>query len=84
MTTSFTVKGITANYKQTLRQVALPAGFTWEESLDTVLRTVGKQVFIAKYVPANGKSEITGIPITVTVKESNQEELCIYWMVCRQ
>lgn len=68
--TPYTVPtGITATYKQKLKQIALPAGFSWEGNVNTVLSTVGKHVFTAKYVPTDGKTEVTGIEITVTVKE---------------
>ncbi len=68
--TSYTVpKGVTAVYGQTLGQITLPTGFSWENSPKTVLNSVGKHTFIAKYTPVGGNkaSIVSGIEVPVNV-----------------
>ncbi len=68
--TSYTVpKGVTAVYGQTLKQIALPAGFSWEDNPNTILNSVGNHKFIAKYTPVGGdkSSVVSGIEIQVNV-----------------
>ncbi len=68
--TAYTVpKGISAVYGQTLGQIALPKGFSWEDK-NIRLNSVGQHIFTAKYTPTDGRiiSVVSGIRITVNVK----------------
>ena len=60
---------LTAIYGQTLKDITLPADFSWQDSPDTLVGNAGSSTFKATYTPANGDhyNTITDIDITITV-----------------
>lgn len=66
-------EGLTAIEGQTLRDIDLPEGFKFEDSLDTLVGKAGENKFKVTYTPNDiDKYEIvTGIEITITVIESS-------------
>ncbi|MCL2695128.1 MAG: Ig-like domain repeat protein [Clostridiales bacterium] len=69
-TPSFTTPtGLTAIYGETLANVPLPAGFSWEPATTTSVGDAGDNTFTVKFVPTNTANfnEVTGISVTVAV-----------------
>ncbi len=59
---------LTAVVGQTLGEIALPEGFAWQDSLDTVLFELGTQVLLARYTPADTANEQTLTDLEVTLR----------------
>ena len=60
---------LTGKKGENLSTVTLPAGFTWVNG-ETVLDTVGKKTFKAKFTPTDQKNyEVIEVELTVTVEE---------------
>ncbi|GHT01771.1 hypothetical protein AGMMS49525_03460 [Bacteroidia bacterium] len=61
--------GLTAIYGQTLANVVLSAGFSWEVATTTLLDALGTANFTVKYTPGDLDNyiEVTGIPVSVAV-----------------
>ena len=64
-----TPTGLTATYGQTLADVALPDGFSWEDDLATAVGDAGEHTFRAIYTPADeaNYSVLSGIDVVVAV-----------------
>ena len=69
-------EGLMAIEGQTLADIELPEGFTFEDSLSTLVGKAGKNKFKVTYTPKDtDKYEIvTGIELTITVIESSVED----------
>lgn len=63
--------GLTAYVGQTLKDVKLPKGFTFEDPLSTSVGNIGKHVFKATYTPDDTQNYevVTGIDVTITVTD---------------
>lgn len=61
---------LSAVYGAALKDVTLPNGFSWQDSLDTSVGEVGENKFKATYTPSDTKNynAVTGIEITVKVE----------------
>ena len=61
--------GLAATYGQTLADVALPGGFSWQEDASTPVGGVGGNAFRVVYTPADARNykTVRDIPVTVTV-----------------
>ena len=65
---------LNAKYGQSLGDIALPAGFAWEDSLSTPVGEIGDQVFNVTYTPSDANYKaITGIPVTVSVGKATYD-----------
>ena len=62
--------GLTAAYGQTLADVALPGGFSWQEDASTPVGAVGENAFHAVYTPADERNYKTVRDIEVAVRVS--------------
>ena len=62
---------LTATYGQTLADVALPCGFTWQDDVSTSVGEPGEHTFLATYTPADtaNYNVVRDIPVTVTVSQ---------------
>jgi len=72
-TPTYTVPtGLTATYGQTLNDVSLPTGFTWNAPATSV-GSVGNNTFQATYTPSdtNNYNTVTDVQITVAVNKAN-------------
>ena len=63
---------LTATYGQTLADVTLPDGFSWEDPLTTSVGNAGAHTFKVTYTPedTNNYNTITGIEVTLTVNKA--------------
>ena len=63
---------LTATYGQTLADVTLPDGFSWEDPLTTSVGNAGTHTFKVTYTPedTNNYNTITGIEVTLTVNKA--------------
>ena len=61
--------GLTASYGQTLANVALPEGFSWQDDASTSVGVAGEHTFLATYTPADTANyePVRDIAVTVTV-----------------
>jgi hypothetical protein len=61
---------MTAQRGQTIGELALPDGFSWEEDIKTVIDKVGSNVFHATYTPEDTEHYeiISHIPVSITVE----------------
>ena len=62
--------GLAATYGQTLADVALPEGFSWQEDVSTPVGAVGENAFHAVYTPADERNYKTVRDIEVAVRVS--------------
>ncbi len=64
-----TVGTLTATYGQTLADVTLPAGFSWDEEASTKVGDVGNHVFHVTFTPSDTANfeAVRGIAVTVAV-----------------
>ena len=62
--------GLAATYGQTLADVALPEGFSWQEDASTPVGAVGENAFHAVYTPADERNYKTVRDIEVAVRVS--------------
>ena len=71
----FVTPTIGATYGQTLGDLELPQGFTWEEPEDTSVGEVGSHVFHVTYTPEDTSKfqTVTGIEVTVTVSKGTPQ-----------
>ena len=69
----YTKPALNATYGQTLADVALPQGFTWDEPLTTSVGNAGEQTFHVTYTPEDTSKyrSISGIAVTVVVAKAN-------------
>ena len=63
-------EGLAAAYGQTLADVALPEGFSWQEDASTPVGAVGENAFHAVYTPADERNYKTVRDIEVAVRVS--------------
>lgn len=72
--------GLTAIKGQTLADVKLPKGFTFEAPLGIPVGEEGKNIFTVTYTPedTNKYEIVTGIRITITVTKDGNKETPIY------
>ena len=63
---------LTATYGQTLADVTLPDGFSWEDPLTTSVGNAGAHTFKVTYTPedTDNYNTITGIDVTLTVNKA--------------
>ncbi|MBO4554612.1 MAG: hypothetical protein J5713_02410, partial [Clostridia bacterium] len=71
----FVTPTIGATYGQTLGDLELPQGFTWEEPLTTLVGEVGSHVFHVTFTPEDTSKfqTVTGIEVTVTVSKGTPQ-----------
>ena len=73
-TTAPSVTVLNATYGQSLADIALPAGFSWENSASTPVGEIGEQLFYVTYTPSDTNyKEVTGIPVTVAVAKGTYD-----------
>ena len=59
---------VNATYGQTLSDLALPAGFRWEDEASVSVGEIGDHVFNVTFTPTDTNyNDVTGIPVTVSV-----------------
>ena len=70
-----TVANLNATYGQTLADVALPTGFSWEETATTSVGNAGTNVFHVKFTPSDTThfNEVRNIPVSVIVAKANYD-----------
>ena len=70
-----TVANLNATYGQTLADVALPTGFSWEEATTTSVGNAGTNVFHVKFTPSDTThfNEVRNIPVSVIVAKANYD-----------
>ena len=70
-----TVANLNATYGQTLADVALPTGFSWEEATTTTVGNAGTNVFHVKFTPSDTThyNEVRNIPVSVIVAKANYD-----------
>ena len=63
---------LAAAYGQTLSDVALPAGFTWQDDAATAVGEPGEHTFLATFTPSDAANYnvVADIPVTVRVTRS--------------
>ncbi len=65
--------GLTAVYGQTLADIALPSGFSWQDSDTTPVGNVGTNTFQAQYnLDAENYHSVTGINLSIEVSKADQ------------
>lgn len=66
-------EGLTATFGQTLEDVELPDGFSWEDPITTSVGNVGEHDFNVTYTPedTDAYNTITGIEVTILVTPAN-------------
>ena len=71
----FVTPTVGATYGQTLGDLTLPDGFSWEEPLTTSVGEVGSHVFHVTYTPSDTSAfqTVTGIEVTVTVTKGTPQ-----------
>ena len=70
-------KDLTAVYGQTLKDVALPAGFSWQDDESTAVGNAGSNTFKATYTPADTANYQTVADIEVTITVSKGESTLV-------
>lgn len=67
--------GLAATYGQTLADVALPGGFSWQEDASTPVGAVGDNGFHASFTPADSRNykTVRDIPVAVSVSPAKVE-----------
>ena len=72
--------GLTATYGQTLSDVELPEGFSWESDRATSVGNVGENTFTVTYTPQDtvNYNTITGMEVKITVMSSLNIDLGEY------
>lgn len=67
--------GLKATYGQTLSDVTLPQGFTWQDALNTSVGNVGTNIFSVKYTPVDtiNYDEVPNLKLVLTVEKANPE-----------
>ncbi|MBO4380693.1 MAG: hypothetical protein J5815_00900 [Clostridia bacterium] len=72
---SYITPTVGATYGQTLADLQLPAGFTWDEPLTTSVGNVGSNTFHVTFTPDDPVvyQTVTGIPVTVTVSKGTPD-----------
>ena len=67
--------GLAATYGQTLADVALPGGFSWQEDASTPVGAVGDNGFHVSFTPADQRNyrTVRDIPVTVSVSPAKVE-----------
>ena len=70
-------KDLTAVYGQTLKDVALPQGFSWQDPEDTAVGNAGSNTFKATYTPADTANYQTVADIEVTITVSKGESTLV-------
>ena len=70
-------KDLTAVYGQTLKDVALPEGFSWQDPEDTAVGNAGSNTFKATYTPADPANYQTVADIEVTITVSKGESTLV-------
>ena len=70
-------KDRTAVYGQTLKDVALPAGFSWQANESTAVGNAGSNTFKATYTPADPANYQTVADIEVTITVSKGESTLV-------
>ena len=70
-TPDYTKPTLNAQFGQTLADVALPQGFTWDEPLTTSVGNVGPNTFHVTFTPTDTATykTVTGIEVTITVSK---------------
>lgn len=65
-------EGLRATYGQTLADITLPEGFTWEDALTTSVGNVGENTFKVTFTPENTDdyNTIKGIEVVITVDQA--------------
>lgn len=74
MTPDYTIpSGLTATYGQTLANVSLPAGFTWQASTATSVGNAGSNTFQVIFTPEDTEhySTITDVDVVIAVTQAN-------------
>ena len=68
-----TPSGLTATYGQTLADVVLPQGFSFQDAGTTSVGNVGNNQFMVTYVPSNTDNfaSVNDIPVTIAVGKAN-------------
>lgn len=71
--------GLIAIYGQTLGDVSLPDGFSWERELTTSVGEIGENRFTVRYTPTDviNYNIITGIEVVIHVKSNANAEILI-------
>lgn len=59
--------GITATYGDTLGSIKLPTGYSWKQSLNTVLNKAGSVTYYATYSKTGYTNSVSNIPITINI-----------------
>ena len=70
-------KDLTAVYGQTLKDVALPQGFSWQDDESTAVGNAGSNTFKATYTPADTANYQTVADIDVTITVSKGESTLV-------
>ena len=70
-------KDLTAVYGQTLKDVALPAGFSWQDDESTAVGNAGSNTFKATYTPADPANYQTVADIEVRITVSRGESTLV-------
>ncbi|WP_133964937.1 YDG domain-containing protein [Eubacterium limosum] len=70
-------KDLTAVYGQTLKDVALPEGFSWQDPEDTAVGNAGSNTFKATYTPADPANYQTVADIDVSITVSKGESTLV-------
>lgn len=70
-----TPTNLTATYGQTLADVTLPEGFSWEDPATTPVGSAGSSTFKVTYTPADtgNYNVVTGIEVTITVSKAESQ-----------
>lgn len=73
--TPSTIATLSATYGDTLADVTLPAGFTWQEDATTSVGNAGDHLFHVVFTPADTAhfNAVRDIPVTVTVAKASYD-----------
>lgn len=71
--------GLIAIYGQTLKDISLPDGFSWEQDLTTSVGEIGENKFTVKYTPTDmiNYNVIKGIEVIIKVKADTGKNIII-------
>lgn len=73
--TPSTIATLSATYGDTLEDITLPAGFTWQEEATTSVGNAGEHVFHVVFTPADTAhfNSVRDIPVTVAVAKASYD-----------
>ena len=69
------IASLNATYGQTLADVALPTGFSWQDPVTSLVGNVGNNLFHVRFTPTDSANYnlVENIPVTIAVAKANYD-----------